>query len=57
MDHDGQAGLKSAAGLAFGRLKDLLHQEFGTHDRRFKGALSGMHGLCATLSGFEFGAF
>jgi uncharacterized protein len=44
MDHDGQAGLKSAAGLAFGRLKDLLHQEFGTHDRRFKGVLSGMHG-------------
>jgi len=44
MDHDGQAGPKSAAGLAFGRLKDLLHQEFGTHDRRFKGPLSGMHG-------------
>ena len=44
MDHDGQGGPKSAAGLAFGRLKDLLHQEFGTHDRRFKGALSGMHG-------------
>jgi uncharacterized membrane protein YgcG len=44
MDHDGQAELKSAAGLALGRLKDLLHQEFATHDRRFKGALSGMHG-------------
>jgi hypothetical protein len=30
--------------LAFGRLKDLLHLEFKTHDRGFKGALSGMHG-------------
>jgi uncharacterized protein len=44
MDHDGQAGPKSAAGLTFGRLKDPLHQEVGAHDRRFKGALSGMHG-------------
>ena len=44
MDHDSQAGAKSAAGLAFGRLKDLLHVEFETHDRGFKGALSGMHG-------------
>ena len=42
MYHDGQP--KLAVGLAFGRLKDLLDQEFGTHDRRFKGALSGMHG-------------
>jgi TPM domain len=40
MDHDSQAGPKSAAGLAFGRLKDLLE----THDRGFKGAFSGMHG-------------
>jgi hypothetical protein len=45
MDHDGQGGPKSAAGLAFGRLKDLLHQEVGAHDRRFKGALSGMHAV------------
>jgi uncharacterized protein len=44
MDHDSQAGAKSAAGLAFGRLKDPLHVEFETHDRGFKGALSGMHG-------------
>ena len=44
MDHDGQGGPKSAAGLALGRLKDLLYQEFGTHDRRFKGVLSGTHG-------------
>jgi uncharacterized protein len=44
MDHDGQRGPKSTACLAFGRLKAQLHQEFGTHDRRFKGALSGMHG-------------
>ena len=44
MDHDSQAGAKSAAGLAFGRLKDLLHVEFETHGRGFKGALSGMHG-------------
>ena len=40
MDHDSQAGPKSAAGLAFGRFKDLLHLEFETHDRGFKGALS-----------------
>ena len=45
MDHDGQAGPKSAAGLTFGRLKDPLHQEVGAHDRRFKGALSGMHAV------------
>jgi uncharacterized protein len=44
MDHDSQAGAKSAAGLAFGLLKDLPHQEFRTQDRGFKGALSGMHG-------------
>ena len=44
MDHDSQGGPKSAAGLAFGRLKDLLHLEFETHDRGFKGALSGMRG-------------
>ena len=57
MDHDGQAGPKSAAGLTFGRLKDPLHQEVGAHDRRFKGALSGNARFVATLSGFEFGAF
>jgi uncharacterized protein len=44
MHHDSQAGSKSAAGLAFGRLKDLLHLGFETHDRGFKGALPGMHG-------------
>ena len=44
MDHDSQAGPKSAAGLAFGRLKDLLHLEFETHDGGFKGALSGEQG-------------
>jgi uncharacterized protein len=41
-DHDSQGGPKSAAGLGFGRLKDLLHLEF--ESRGFKGALSGMHG-------------
>jgi uncharacterized protein len=44
MDHDSQAGPKPAAGLTFGRLKHLLHLEFETYDRGFKGALSGMHG-------------
>ena len=56
MDHDGQAGLKSAAGLAFGRLKDLLHLEFETHHRVLGRSL--LHArFVATLSGFEFGAF
>jgi uncharacterized protein len=50
MDHDSQGGPKSAAGLAFGRLQDLLHLEFETHDRGFKGALSGMHGSWQPVS-------
>ena len=55
MDHDSQAGPKSAADLAFGRLKDLLHLEFETHDRGLGRSL--LHArFVATLSGFAFGA-
>jgi hypothetical protein len=44
LDHDSQGEPKSDTDLAFGRLKDLLHLEFETHDRGFKGALPGIHG-------------